>query len=56
MNSEHYSRVIKEWCAATGMQAWVEHDDMHVEIDNTLIGLIAGGPGVSGILCKRVFL
>lgn len=43
MSSEHYSRVIQEWCTATGMQAWVEHNDMHVEIGNTLIGLIHGG-------------
>ncbi len=42
MNSEHYPRVIQEWCAATGMQAWGAHDDMHVEIGDTLIGLIHG--------------
>ena len=43
MSSEHYSRVIQEWCDATGMQVWVEHNDMHVEIGDTLIGLIHGG-------------
>lgn len=43
MMSNHYPRVIQEWCAATGMQAWGERDDMHVEIDDTLIGLIHGG-------------
>lgn len=43
MTSEHYSRVIREWCEATGMQAWDERDDMHVEINDTLVGLIPGG-------------
>lgn len=43
MMSDHYPRVIQEWCDATGMQAWPEHDDMHVEIDHTLVGLIHGG-------------
>ncbi len=43
MLNEHYPRVIQEWCSATGMQVWAEHDDMHVEIDDTLIGLIHGG-------------
>ena len=40
MSSENYSRVIREWCAATGMQAWAEHEDMHISIGDTLIGLI----------------
>jgi hypothetical protein len=43
MRSEHYSRVIQEWCNATGMHAWSEHSDMHVEIEDTLVGLINGG-------------
>jgi hypothetical protein len=43
MTSDHYPRVIQEWCAATGMQTWAERDDMHVEIDDTLVGLIHGG-------------
>lgn len=43
MTSEHYPRVIREWCEATGMEAWDERDDMHVEINDTLVGLIPGG-------------
>lgn len=42
MTSEHYSRVIREWCDATGMQAWDERDDMHLQINDTLVGLIPG--------------
>ena len=43
MISEHYHRVIREWCEATGMEAWDEREDMHVEINDTLVGLIPGG-------------
>ena len=43
MSNEHFSRVIKEWCSVTGMQTWPEHEDMHVEIGDTLVGLIHGG-------------
>ena len=40
MRSENYSRVIREWCAVTGMQAWAEYEDMHIFIGDTLVGLI----------------
>ena len=40
MSSENYSRVIREWCAATGVQAWAKHEDMHISIGDTLVGLI----------------
>ncbi len=40
MSSENYSRVIREWCAATGMQTWAAHEDMHISIGETLVGLI----------------
>ena len=43
MGNEHFSRVIKEWCSATGMRGWTEHEDMHVEFGDTLVGLIHGG-------------
>lgn len=43
MDSEHYARVISEWCAATGMAAWRPDEDSHIEIDDTLVGLIPGG-------------
>jgi len=43
MTSQHYPRVIREWCDATGMAAWNERDDMHIEINDTLVGLIPGG-------------
>ncbi len=43
MMSEHYPRVIREWCKATGMDAWDERDDVHLEINDTLVGLIHGG-------------
>lgn len=43
MISDHYPRVIQEWCTATGMETWGARDDMHVEIDDTLVGLIHGG-------------
>jgi hypothetical protein len=43
MTSEHYPRVIREWCEATGMEVWDERHDMHVEINDTLVGLIPGG-------------
>lgn len=40
MSSENYSRVIREWCAVTGMQVWAEYEDMHISIGDTLVGLI----------------
>ena len=40
MSSENYSRVIHEWCTATGMQVWAAHEDMHISIGETLVGLI----------------
>ena len=43
MRSEHYERVIHEWCSATGMPPWGVEEDQHVEIDDTLVGLIPGG-------------
>lgn len=42
MRSDHYPRVIQEWCKATGMQPWGEREDVHVEIDDTLVGLCGG--------------
>ena len=36
-------RVIEEWAAATGMPAWPIEEDMHVDIDGTLVGLVHGG-------------
>lgn len=50
MSSEHYSRVIQEWCTATGMPTWSEHEDMHVEIGDTLVGLIHTDTGASDAL------
>ena len=43
MHRENYSRIIREWCAATGMQAWREDEDKHVEIEGVICGLIPGG-------------
>jgi hypothetical protein len=43
MRRQHYDRVIREWCAATGMPPWNEDDDKHIEIDGTICGLIPGG-------------
>lgn len=40
MSSENYSRIIREWCAVTGMQAWAEYEDMHIFFGDTLVGLI----------------
>ena len=47
MRSDHYPKVIQEWCKATGMQPWGEREDVHVEIDDTLVGLIHGGENES---------
>ena len=43
MRRQHYDRVIREWCAATGMPPWNEDNDKHIEIDGTICGLIPGG-------------
>ena len=43
MYGENYTRVIQEWCAATGMAAWAEQDDKHVEIDDAVVALVPGG-------------
>ncbi len=43
MGNDHYQRLITEWCAATGMPVWPPNEDKHVEIDETLVGLIPGG-------------
>lgn len=43
MHKENYGRIIREWCAATGMLAWREDEDKHVEIDGVVCGLIPGG-------------
>lgn len=43
MHRQHYGRVIREWCAVTGMSAWREDEDKHVEIGDTVCGLIPGG-------------
>ena len=37
MRGENYTRVIQEWCATTGMLAWSDHDDKHVEIDDAVV-------------------
>ena len=42
MHREHYGRVIREWCAATGMPAWSEDNDKHIEIDGIVCGLLPG--------------
>ena len=43
MHRENYGRIIQEWCNATGMTLWQEHEDKHVEIDGFVCGLIPGG-------------
>jgi len=40
MSVENYRRVIQEWCDATGMQPWEPESDMHVDINDTTVGLI----------------
>ena len=40
MNARNYSRVISEWCEATGMKPWATDADMHIEIENTTVGLL----------------
>ncbi|HSY26784.1 MAG TPA: hypothetical protein VK832_04735 [Burkholderiaceae bacterium] len=40
MSLENYRKVIDQWCEATGMQAWNAEHDMHVDINNTTVGLI----------------
>lgn len=40
MNEQTYSRVISEWCEATGMQPWATDADMHINIENTTVGLL----------------
>lgn len=42
MGNEHYQRIIAEWCKATGMPAWSPAEDKHLEINDTLVGLIPG--------------
>ena len=49
MSAEVFHRVIAEWCDHTGMSPWSPDADMHVEIENALVGLIydeAGAPDV----------
>ena len=36
----NYERIIGEWCEQTGMSPWGTGDNMHVDIENTTIGLI----------------
>jgi hypothetical protein len=36
----HYSRVIAEWCAQTGMFPWSPDEDTHVDIEGMTVGLI----------------
>ncbi len=43
MRRQHYGRVVREWCAVTGIPLWNEDDDKHIEIDGTVCGLIPGG-------------
>lgn len=40
MNTLTYNRVISEWCEATGMQPWAPDADMHIDIEDTTIGLL----------------
>ncbi|MGE0331367.1 MAG: CesT family type III secretion system chaperone [Ramlibacter sp.] len=40
MNAQTYSRVITEWCEATGMQPWAADADMHIDIESTTVGLL----------------
>lgn len=42
MRNEHYQRIITEWCQTTGMPAWSPLEDQHLEINDTLVGLIPG--------------
>ncbi|HSY28219.1 MAG TPA: CesT family type III secretion system chaperone [Burkholderiaceae bacterium] len=37
---ETYRRVIQEWCDASGMSPWATDANMHVDINDTTIGLI----------------
>jgi len=43
MSVEVYGRVIQEWCGATGMTPWEPAEDMNVEVDGTVVGLIYNG-------------
>lgn len=43
MYGENYTRVIQEWCAATGMASWAGQDEKHVEIDDAVVALVPGG-------------
>jgi hypothetical protein len=43
MRGENYTRVIQEWCATTGMLAWSDNDDKHVEIDDAVVAFISSG-------------
>lgn len=50
MHREHYGRVIREWCATTGMSPWSEDEDKHIEIDGTVCGLIPGGEDEADVM------
>lgn len=59
MYGENYTRVIQEWCAATGMAAWADQDDKHVVIDDGVVALVPGGndsPDTLHILIELGFL
>ena len=43
MRGENYTRVIQEWCSTTGMLAWADRNDKHVEIDDAVVALVPGG-------------
>lgn len=40
MNAKTYTRVIHEWCETTGMQPWAPDANMHIDMENTTIGLL----------------
>ena len=56
MRGENYTRVIQEWCATTGMLAWSDHDDKHVEIDDAVVALVPGGDIPSLEFSEQAFL
>jgi hypothetical protein len=50
MSIDQYSRVIDEWCNATGMSPWRTDEDMNVVIGDTTWGFIYDSIGTPDTL------
>ena len=40
MGSDHYHRIVGEWCSVAGTRSWDSEKTVHVEIDGVTVGLL----------------